>query len=776
MASEWQANGYVYLLQVIFILLLILVVLTWKRRKAPGSRYLTYLLAAAGMWSITYAVQLGFEDLNRIHFWARARYIWIAMVPPFWFLFAENFAHGRTHSSLRSLILQSIEPILVNVLIWSSSGDLFMTVEGAVRKGSVVFIDFNYGTAFWLHSIYSYLLIAVGSIVLTRALWVKRAVYRGQLGMLGVGILAPWIGNALSILELLPTPQFDVTPFTLLITGVAMLFGLYRFQLLDLLPVAQETIFRNMGDGVIVLDAGRRVTDTNPAVRVILGLNEDLPSGRFLSSAAPELARLIEFDHGEKHWKKEIKLYVNGSYRDLDVQVSRVLTGDDETAGWLISLHDITALKQSEAALRTRARQISILNEISSSANRIQSVEELLEMLSRKLLDLMEADSCVILRNAPAYAAPVLGRADRPETPNLLDGAALESANDILASAVEAGSLLLQGDAAAHGAGNSDQALTGGTILAGALSSAEEILGLVLVAYRDRFQPDQELWDLYEHAVEQTALALARVVLLEELEARVEERTAALEESNQELEEEISQRIFYEQELSVKARDLEMNQLDIIWRLANAGEFRDSETGNHVVRVGYYSWMIARQLGLDEDFCRTIFLTSPLHDIGKIGIPDEILMKPSDLTEAERLRMMEHCLIGANILMSNPVGLFPARIAGLDPPVEMSGLHVSNPFIEMAASIALSHHEHWDGNGYPMEIAGEDIPMEARIVAVADVFDALISRRRYKPAYSLEHSVSTLEESAGAQFDPAVVDAFRAAVHDLEEVHKQFSD
>ncbi len=138
--------------------------------------------------------------------------------------------------------------------------------------------------------------------------------------------------------------------------------------------------------------------------------------------------------------------------------------------------------------------------------------------------------------------------------------------------------------------------------------------------------------------------------------------------------------------------------------------------------------------------------------------------------------MKEHCLIGANILLSNPAALFPIRINGQDPPVQVSEQHAVNPFLDMAASIALSHHEKWDGTGYPMELAGEDIPIEARIVTVADVFDALVSRRRYKPAFSLDQSLEIIRSGAGKDYDPAVVSSLIEALDDLLAIGEQFAD
>ncbi len=185
MSGGWQLNGYVLFLLVTSILLFYLVFLTWQRRRSPGSRCLSLQLAAAGIWSVIYAVQLGHTELDPLYFWARLRYPWIAVMPLFWFLFAASFSGGTKKGSPRTFLLLMIEPVLINLLIWSPYSHLFMQPIGMVQAGNVVFIDFSYGPLFWAHSLYSYGVMVVGSIILVRTLWDKRDIYRGQLGMLG---------------------------------------------------------------------------------------------------------------------------------------------------------------------------------------------------------------------------------------------------------------------------------------------------------------------------------------------------------------------------------------------------------------------------------------------------------------------------------------------------------------------------------------------------------------------------------------------------------------
>lgn len=214
-----------------------------------------------------------------------------------------------------------------------------------------------------------------------------------------------------------------------------------------------------------------------------------------------------------------------------------------------------------------------------------------------------------------------------------------------------------------------------------------------------------------------------------------------------------------EEAVRQRTADLEASRMDVIHCLARAVEYRDDHTGRHVERVGRYSGIIARTLGLDPTTASMIEQAAQLHDVGKIGVPDEILMKPGRLTPEEFERMQKHTLFGRKIV---------EQMSERDWEKLRQHVHIGNrileaprsPLLMMAARIALTHHERWDGSGYPLGLAGEDIPLEGRITAVADVFDALSSHRPYKPAYPADKCFQILQSESGSHFDPRVVDAF----------------
>lgn len=224
-----------------------------------------------------------------------------------------------------------------------------------------------------------------------------------------------------------------------------------------------------------------------------------------------------------------------------------------------------------------------------------------------------------------------------------------------------------------------------------------------------------------------------------------------------------------------RTRQLEASHREVVWRLAKAAEFRDDDTGNHVFRVGICSRLLAEGLGRDRDFLELILLTSPLHDIGKLGIPDAILLKEGRLSPRERQLIEQHCVMGAEILSLEPKSSVALGLLAEEFVPEVAD-HPLNPFLEMASSIALGHHERWDGHGYPNRLVATEIPLECRIVAVADVFDALTSWRPYKPPLSDDEAVAMLLKESGRHFDPEIIEVFQNRVDSLLAVRSQIRD
>ncbi|PHS65547.1 MAG: two-component system response regulator [Thalassobium sp.] len=203
----------------------------------------------------------------------------------------------------------------------------------------------------------------------------------------------------------------------------------------------------------------------------------------------------------------------------------------------------------------------------------------------------------------------------------------------------------------------------------------------------------------------------------------------------------------------VHTEELKQTRLSVVQRLGRAAEYKDNETGRHVIRMSLFSQIIGRRLGLGEQHLEDLLNAAPMHDIGKIGIPDAVLLKPGKLDEDEWKIMQSHAAIGAEIIGEDGSNL-----------------------LRMARDIALCHHEKWDGSGYPQGLSGADIPLEARIVALADVFDALTSERPYKKAWPVEQATALIREQSGKHFDPQLVEVFFDSLPDILKARSQWLD
>lgn len=208
-----------------------------------------------------------------------------------------------------------------------------------------------------------------------------------------------------------------------------------------------------------------------------------------------------------------------------------------------------------------------------------------------------------------------------------------------------------------------------------------------------------------------------------------------------------------EQQVAEATSEIRLREHETLLRLAKAGEYRDEETGNHVVRMAKYSRLIGEQMGLSTQECDAIEMAAPMHDIGKIGIPDDILRKPARLSHCEFEIMKTHTHIGYEILKDSP-----------------------SKYLQMGAVIALNHHEKFNGTGYPHQLGGQEIPLAARIVSVADAYDALTSERPYKPRWEMNKALDYLDQQRGKYFDPACLDAFFAQLERVSKIQYMLGD
>lgn len=217
--------------------------------------------------------------------------------------------------------------------------------------------------------------------------------------------------------------------------------------------------------------------------------------------------------------------------------------------------------------------------------------------------------------------------------------------------------------------------------------------------------------------------------------------------------ESLSQRKTLDRKVKQRTQELYNTQLDVINRLSMAVDCKDSETGMHINRMSLYSACLAAKIGMSKEECQLILNASPLHDIGKIGIPDSILLKPGKLDKDKWITMQAHTTLGADLLSSG-----------------------KSKLLKLAREIALYHHEKWDGNGYPARIKGNEIPLVARICGLCDVFDALTTRRPYKEPWSVEDAVKEIKKCSGTHFDPKLVEFFMKCLPKILKIKDKYLD
>ncbi len=214
-----------------------------------------------------------------------------------------------------------------------------------------------------------------------------------------------------------------------------------------------------------------------------------------------------------------------------------------------------------------------------------------------------------------------------------------------------------------------------------------------------------------------------------------------------------NQRRLLNEEVKKQTKNLEETRFEILRLLGRAAEYKDNETGLHIIRVSHYAKILAKKMDLPEQYCENIYYAAAMHDVGKIGTPDAVLKKQGKLNKQEWEIMKQHALIGAEII----------------------GQH-NDPLLQMAYNIPLTHHEKWNGSGYPRGLQGEEIPLEGRIVAIADVFDALTSERPYKKAWTVDDAMELITREAGKHFDPKLVKHFQEALSEVIEIHDIYTD
>ncbi|HEX2698116.1 MAG TPA: HD domain-containing phosphohydrolase, partial [Anaerolineales bacterium] len=499
--------------------------------------------------------------------------------------------------------------------------------------------------------------------------------FRSQIIAIAIGFLIPVVVSVLALFDIHIAPQRDATPFTFAIGNLIVAWGLFRYHLFEVAPVARDTVVENMGDPVIVVDLKNRIIDMNAATAQSLGITPAQAIGRPASEVFSEWEMLTRMFTGTLDLRTDVSMHIDGRVHHYQVHISPLRDRRARTLGRVFVLNDVTDRVELQAKL-----------------------ESLNEELERRVQERTEE----LRKSAESYRAVV------------------ENQTEFIVRWKPEGTRTFANEAYRRYFGlTPEQAVSSGF--------------MPLIVEEDRRAVEEKIARLRSGLV-QVETETHRVIKPDGSIGWQEWTDQAILNNEGEIIEfqsvgrDITERKRAEENLA-EAYDITLQG----W--AKALELRDKETEGHSRRVTELTLELARASGVAAESLDNIRRGAILHDIGKMSIPDEILRKPGPLTEAERQIVQKHPLVAYELLS-------PIR------------------YLQNALEIPYCHHEKWDGSGYPRGLKGEQIPLAARIFAVADVWDAVQSDRPYNKGWSRQRATEYLQEQSGLHFDPRVVNTF----------------
>ncbi len=355
---HWQFTPYVFPVMASAVVSAALASYAWHRRPALGATSFSLLMLAVAGWSLAYALELVSSDLPAALFWDNIGWLGAACAPTLWLAFVLQYTGRARWLTRRNMAILLVEPLVTLLLVWTNQ--FHGLIEDNIRldtSGSFSALILTYGIWYWINIAYSYLLLFVGAILicmLIQTLMRPAHLYFGQAGALLIAVLAPWVGNALTIFGLNPFPKLDLTPFAFTVTGIAMASSLFRFRLLDIIPVAREAVFESMRDAVIVVDEQNRIVDLNIAAHHLAHCPASRAVGQPFTHVFAAWPELVEHSRDVTNTYTEIVLGEGGVLRYFDLRISSLYrrNGHRAVAGRLIVLNDITEHMEAERALR----------------------------------------------------------------------------------------------------------------------------------------------------------------------------------------------------------------------------------------------------------------------------------------------------------------------------------------------------------------------------------------------------------------------------------------
>ena len=391
---EWQWTPYTLPVLVAAALSAALSFLAWRRRPSPGAAWVALLMAAVTWWSVGYCLELSSATFGWELFWSAAQYLGIVLIPVAWLLFALEYS-GRTRTSARrDIVILGIEPVLVLVLVLANSAHhLVWRTVGSVGTGGFNALVRTYGAVFWIHMAYSYVLLLLGAALLAGCLLRSPRLYRGQCAAALTAAAVPGAGSILYVTGFNPFRGLDFAPFAFALSGMCLVFGVYRYRFLDMVPVARHVLIEEMSDGVVVLDSASRVVDMNPAAQHLLGQRSFDVVGKPMEAA---FARVPEADRSRMATTPDdigLELTVGLDRRQVEFRVRPLGWRRTRQGGSLIIVRDVTdhrtmveELRRANDRLVAAQRILEIqarTDPLTGAMNRRAILERLHQELSR---------------------------------------------------------------------------------------------------------------------------------------------------------------------------------------------------------------------------------------------------------------------------------------------------------------------------------------------------------------------------------------------------------
>jgi len=392
---HWQYTPYIWLLLVSAAVAAALGIYAGRhRRDVPGATPFVVLTLAAMVWSLANALEMAGADLPTKLFWANVQYFSYVTLPVAWLALALEYTGRDKWLTRRRLAWLSVEPVITIVLAWTNNlHGLMLRNIYLDTNGPFSVIGKTYGPWFWVHAVYSYILLFIAAYLFVRTLVRVQPLYRRQTLVLLFGFLIPSVWNVLYNLGLSPNPRYDIAPALISACGVAVTWGLFRYRLFDIVPVARATVIESMDDGVIVLDAQNRIIDLNPTAQSMLGPTSSQAIGQPVEMVLNEWNDWVEQYGSTTAAQGEIALGEADARRDYDVRISPLTDRREGLTGHLVILRDITRRKQAEQALRQRNRELTLLNSAIQALNSTLDLDQVLEGILEEARALLDADA-----------------------------------------------------------------------------------------------------------------------------------------------------------------------------------------------------------------------------------------------------------------------------------------------------------------------------------------------------------------------------------------------